>query len=610
MLAGRDTLALLPTGGGKSICFQVPAMAKEGLCIVVSPLIALMQDQVAALRKKNIKAVAVYTGMSKREIDTILDNCVYDRDIKFLYLSPERIATPIFRERVKNMPVSLIAVDEAHCISQWGYDFRPAYLHIAELRKELPAIPIIALTATATPVVQKDIQEKLLFENGVVFCKSFVRPNLAYIIRKVEHKSTALLSILQKMKSTAIVYVRNRKQTKEIADFLIKNGLSADYYHAGLHPSSRSKKQQSWQNNQTKIIVCTNAFGMGIDKADVRIVLHTQPCESLEAYYQEAGRAGRDEQKAYAVILSGNKDETQISQKMTQFPTLADLQLCYKNLVQFLHVAHGEGADVAYNFDLSLFAVRYQLSPAVVLQQLQLLAGQEVLVFSEGIATLPQIKVVCSKDILYKFQVENRRYDLFVKFFLRNCAGIFDQYVNFDDQLMASKLNISTEQLRDILIYLDSVNIFSYIPKKDKPTLTFLHDRNADDSLLLDNKFLTARRNDYIEKLQAVLRYYQNTTVCRSSMLVRYFGEENPADCGICDICLIRKKTDFSAGEFNRITASVQQLLTTQKLSMGRLAELLQISLEKTSEICYWLLDLDMIERNPLGELSWKEKSE
>ena len=606
VINGHDTLALLPTGGGKSICFQVPTLCVEGLCIVVSPLIALMRDQVQNLNKRGIKAIAIYTGMGAREIDRLLDNAVFG-DIKFLYVSPERLSSPDFQARAPKMKVSLIAIDEAHCISQWGYDFRPSYLKIAELRELLPTVPVIALTATATPKVVIDIQEKLRFKStATVFQQSFVRPNISYVLRHAEDKSLQLLDIIKKVKGSAIVYVRNRRRTKEIADYLRRHSISADFYHAGLDTDERNKRQAAWLQNKVRVMVCTNAFGMGIDKPDVRLVVHIEPSDSLEAYFQEAGRAGRDELRAYAVQLTTAADNDMlIESKTLHFPTYTQVIDIYDNICGDLNIAYHSGLGEQFDFDLSSFAKKYDYTVFKVMNALRLLESQNLLFANEGLQAPPSIKVIVSKDILYKFQVENRKHEPLIKMLLRTCSGIFEDYVNFDETAIAFRLQLTVEETVAMLQYLDRSDIVAYNPLKEKPQVVLLQDRAKKEGLSLDRKYIEERIENYRQRIENVRLYIANQTICRSRYLVNYFGEDGAAACGVCDICLALKKTELSNQDFKIIADQIMPLLSEPQ-SLATISTNLDINIDKLKTVIEWLIDNDKIGRTEDGKIYLK----
>lgn len=608
VIAGNDTLALLPTGGGKSICFQVPAMAMDGICLVVSPLIALMKDQVMNLNKKGIKAAAIYTGMPYRQIDTLLDNCVYG-NYKFLYISPERLATDDFRLRMQKMNICLLAIDEAHCISQWGYDFRPPYLKIAEVREHLPKVPVIALTATATHEVVDDIQKQLLFKNGKVFSKSFVRSNLSYVVRQTTNKENSLVDILSKVKGSAIVYVRNRKKTKEFADALNKHKIVADYYHAGLEPSLREKKQDNWVHNKTRVIVCTNAFGMGIDKPDVRTVVHIDVPDTLEAYFQEAGRAGRDEKKAYAVQLLEISDIESLNKKLKEsLPSPEFIREVYDALGVYLRISYNSGFQHTYDIDLGDFASKNKWLTNKALSALKTLQQQEIIYLTEGVYRQSQIKVATTKEVMYKFQVENKQYDPIVKFILRSSEGVFEDYVHIDEQNMAGRLKITANAVIELLNKLDSFGIFSYLPRKDKPQVIYLQNRLRKEELRLNVASINDRKQEYETRIKSVREYVTENNTCRTRMLVKYFGEKDVEDCGVCDVCLAKKKSGLTDEQFVKIVADVEKILKANPLSIIELGKKLNIEGANFNKMLNFLMDAGKLSRNEKKELVWVGK--
>lgn len=605
VIAGHDTLALLPTGGGKSICFQVPVMAMDGICIVVSPLIALMKDQVMNLNKKGIKAAAIYTGMPYRQIDTLLDNCVYG-NYKFLYISPERLATDDFRVRMQRMKVCLLAVDEAHCISQWGYDFRPPYLKIAEVRDQLKNVPVIALTATATTEVVTDIQQQLHFKEGKVFIKSFVRSNLSYVVRQTTNKEQSLVDILSKVKGSAIVYVRNRKKTKEFADALNKHRIVADYYHAGLEPSLREKKQDNWVHNKTRVIVCTNAFGMGIDKPDVRTVVHIDVPDTLEAYFQEAGRAGRDEKKAYAVQLLDLSDIESLNKKLKEsLPSPEFIREVYDALSIYLRISYNSGFQQTYDIDLGDFASKNKWLTNKALSALKTLQQQEIIYLTEGVYRQSQIKVATTKEVMYKFQVENKQYDPIIKFILRSSEGVFEDYVHIDEQNMAGRLKITANIVIELLNKLDSFGVFSYLPRKDKPQVIYLQNRLRKEELRLNTTAINDRKNEYETRLKAVREYVTENNTCRTRMLVKYFGEKDVDDCGVCDVCLAKKKSGLTDVQFSKAVSDVEAILKAKPLSILELSKQLNIEGVNYNKVLDFLMDAGKVTRNADKQLVW-----
>ncbi len=580
VLLGHDTLALLPTGGGKSVCFQVPAMAKDGICIVVSPLIALMKDQVENLRAKGIEAVSIVSGMNKREVDLALDDCIY-KEIKFLYLSPERLLSELVRERIKYMKVNLFAVDEAHCISQWGYDFRPSYLHIADLRELHPDVPVLALTATATGEVRVDIQDKLLFKKALVFQKSFERKNISYVVQYEENKPRKMLDIAVGVKGSGIVYVRSRKECAEIAKFYNDNGIKADYYHAGLTSDERSKKQESWKNNRTCIMVATNAFGMGIDKPDVRFVIHKDLPESLETYYQEAGRAGRDEHKAYAVLLYNNGDRMK-QEKMfaLSFPAVDEIKLVYHQLSNYYQVAYGAGEGVSFDLDLGDFCAKYKLDVIKTLNALKFLEQNEYLSFSESVFLPSRFRFEVLNEQLYNFQIQNQGWDAFIKTLLRSYGGAFENYVRLKEFDLSRRAHMSVQQVIEGLKQLQEYNILSYLPQNDQPQVTYLKPRQQPNNLYINKQYIEQRKATYLKKMEAVFAYCTHKK-CRSQLLLTYFDEPNSDKCDICDVCLDEKRKRNATEVFDDVTNEIAQLLSIGPLELDSLITSIKSGIEK-----------------------------
>ncbi len=572
VLDGKDTLALLPTGGGKSLCFQVPALCMPGVCLVVSPLIALMKDQVYQLQKRHIPAAAIYSGMPYREIDRIFDNAVFG-GLRFLYLSPERLTTELAQERIRRMPVNLLAVDEAHCISQWGYDFRPPYLEIARIREWLPKIPTLALTATATPEVVEDIQEKLLFQKKNVFQKSFARENLAYVVRHTEGKEAQLADILSKVPGSGVVYVRNRRRTKETADYLKQLGISADYYHAGLTHDQRSAKQDAWIQNRTRIIVSTNAFGMGIDKPDVRTVVHLELPDSLEAYFQEAGRAGRDGRKAFAVLLYNDNDRLQLEKQYQQaFPELAEIRRVYQALGSFLQLAIGAGKGESYDFDLSAFAQSYQFDSVAAFHALKVLEQEGWIALTEAVFQPSTFQILVDKDQLYDYQLRHPELDKILKVLLRTYQGAFSGPIHLQEKRLAGFLKMPLDALRQGLVRMHQENILEYLPQKEKPQLVFLKERVDAKQLGIDHQRYGFLRNRHLERIRQAVGYAQDTG-CRSRFLLHYFGEKDAPACGICDLCLERKKTGLTDEAFARYRQKIRLVLRHESLSVREILD-------------------------------------
>ena len=608
VMQGNDTLALLPTGGGKSVCFQVPAMAINGICLVVSPLIALMKDQVQNLNKKGIKAIGIYSGMSKNEIDIALDNCVYG-DTKFLYLSPERLTTDLFKTRFKKMKLSLIAVDEAHCVSQWGYDFRPPYLKIAEIRPYFPQIPILALTATATENVVKDIQEKLLFKKENVFRKSFERKNLTYIAIKEEDKLNRLLRAINKVSGSGIVYVRNRRKTKEIAQFLSNHQISASFYHAGLEQKERDEKQQAWLKGQKRIIVATNAFGMGIDKPNVRLVVHIDLPDSLEAYFQEAGRAGRDEKPAYSILLYNNADIIDLKHSIdVSFPDIEDIKKVYLALGNFFQLASGSGQDASFDFDIAKFSSTYKFSPILIYNSIKFLEKEGYIISSESLNEPSRINIPINREDLYRFQVQNTFYDGFIKTILRSYTGVFTEFVKINESILAKRLNIEREKVIEILKQLQKLKIILYVPQKQMPQIIYSQERLDVKDISISAAHYSERKAEAIKRIDAVVNYVTSTNKCRSLMLLNYFGEINAKRCGQCDVCLERNKAALSEFEFDEIVVQIKPFLQEKSYSTNELIPLVKrVGEDRLVRAIQWLLDNDKITSDQEGQLKWKK---
>ncbi len=602
---GKDTLGLMPTGGGKSITFQVFALSKPGICIVVTPLIALMKDQVESLNRKGIKALAVHSGMSQREIKLTLDNAVWG-DYKFLYVSPERLNSDRFMERMRQMNINLLTVDEAHCISQWGYDFRPSYLGIAEVRKFFPKVPVLALTATATPKVADDIQEKLLFKEKNLLNISFERENLSYLVRHVEDKNGYLLKSLQKVKGSGVIYVRSRKATREISDELRKNRISADYYHAGLSNLVRSTRQDNWLKGDTRVIVATNAFGMGIDKPDVRFVIHIDAPDSLEAYYQEAGRAGRDGKKSAAVLLFNNADKVKLRKHVsTAFPEVANIKRIYESLCNYLQIATGYGKNRTYEFSLQGFAQTFKFQQSMVYNSLKILQRQGYLEFTEEVDNPSRIAFVVSRDELYKFQVANAAFDDFIKLILRSYTGLFTGYVSVDEELLAKRAGIDRDTVYNYLKHLRKSNVIDYVPQTRSPFVFFNKERIPIDRLKISKEIYEDRKKDYAERIEAVLHYAMSSDTCRSQILLSYFGEDDSAPCGTCDVCKNVEQMNVSTFEFKSIGERIQKILANP-CKMEDLVFELKGEPEKMREVLKWYIDNQKIVSRIDGLLEWK----
>ena len=606
---GTDTLALMPTGGGKSITFQVPALAKEGVCLVITPLIALMKDQVENLKQRGIKATAIHSGLSSHEIDIEFDNCAYG-NVKFLYLSPERLSTNLFRERLRKMKVNLVAIDESHCISQWGYDFRPSYLRISELRQILPSdVPFLALTATATPEVVNDIQEKLGFSNGKVFRMSFARENLVYLVRNVEDKSKHLLKIVHSIKGTGVVYVRSRDKTKEIALMLRKEGISADFYHAGLSMEIRNAKQTDWQSNKTRVIVATNAFGMGIDKPDVRFVVHMDLPDSPEAYFQEAGRAGRDQKLAYAVLLFNETDSLKINQRLeTSFPPIEDIKRTYQALGSYLNITIGAGKGETYDFNLMDFCSVYHFNSVKAFNSLKILEREGYIELTDELDNPSRLIFTVEKNELYKYQVAHADLDRFIKVILRNFTGVFSQYVRVEEAYLSRLAGIPTGAVIENLKTLSRHKIINFIPKKRTPLIIMTEERLDEKNLRINPNSYKMLHDRFISRTEALLNYAKTQTKCRSQLLSEYFGEMDAFRCGKCDICTQRNELDMSKYEFDMILEGLKTEILKQPCSDEELIDSLKKNPDRVIKVITYLLDNGKISRNESGQLVWNKK--
>jgi ATP-dependent DNA helicase RecQ len=548
VLSGKDVLALLPTGGGKSLCFQVPALAREGICLVVSPLIALMKDQVQHLRSKGITAFSIYSGMTRKEMAATFRLAI-NGNCKFLYVSPERLETDLFKEFLPALNVNLIAVDEAHCISQWGYDFRPPYLRIAALRDELPGVPVLALTASATREIRSDICLRLKMDRPAVFTQTFLRPNLSFSALKTTSIFTSLTGILRKQEGSAIIYCRNRRRTKEISDLLNMHGLSADYYHAGLLSEERSGKQDRWRRNETRVMVCTNAFGMGIDKPDVRLVLHADVPDCLESYYQEAGRAGRDGKKAFAILLYNDQmlEDLEGLHKI-QYPPLEFIREVYQGVVNYLQVPLGT-VDVYYPFDFGDFLQRFSFDAKKANAALQVLAQEDLLSLNETVFKPATACFICEKETQYVFEKEHPQLEPLIKTLLRTYSGIYDQPVPIREKQLAWLLKWPPDQVLKGLYELHRFQLIEYLPQKEEPQLCFTQPRRKAADVQIDRKAYRFRRDQFIKRARAMLGYIA-ATGCRSAYIARYFGEESPGDCGICDQCLRNSQPKLGPDQF------------------------------------------------------------
>lgn len=535
--AGKDTLGLMPTGGGKSLTFQVPALAQEGVCIVITPLIALMKDQVEHLRHKGITAAAIYSGMSRDAIVTTLENCIFG-GVKLLYISPERISSDLFQIKLKHMKVSFITVDEAHCISQWGYDFRPSYLQIAVIRKLVPNVPILALTATATPDVIDDIQERLGFTEKNVFRMSFERKNLVYVVRQAENKEAEMVHILQSIPKTAIVYCRSRKRTKEVAQLLIQYGISATWYHAGLEPAVKDQRQSEWQHDKVRVIVATNAFGMGIDKADVRVVVHMDCPSSLEAYFQEAGRAGRDGQKAYAVLLYNGHDNRTLQKRIEDtFPPKEYVQQVYEHLAYFYQIGVNSGEGCTFEFPIDKFCATFKHFPIRANAALILLQRAGYIDYEPNPDNNARVRFLLRRDDLYRLDSLSEKENDVVISLLRNYGGLFTDYGYVDESYIAQEAGLDRNQTYLVLVNLSKKRIIDFIPRKSIPLISYKRDRVDGSDVILDKSVYEERKEQFQKSINSVINYAQNDRVCRSRQLLYYFGEKKSVDCEQCDVC-------------------------------------------------------------------------
>ena len=588
----KDTLGLMPTGGGKSITFQVPALAKEGMCLVITPLIALMKDQVQNLKKRGIKALAIYSGMSRQDIIITLENCIFG-NYKFLYISPERLDTEIFRTKLRKMHISMITVDESHCISQWGYDFRPAYLKIAEIRELLPDVPVLALTATATPEVVKDIQARLHFRHKNVFRMSFERNNLAYIVRKTENKTAELLHILRSMPGSAIVYVRNRRRTKEITELLNNEYITADFYHAGLDDATKDIRQHRWQSGGSRVMVATNAFGMGIDKPDVRIVIHMDLPDSIEAYFQEAGRAGRDGQKAYAVILYAKADKTTLHKRIPDtFPEKEYIKDVYEHLQYYYQMAMGDGLDCVREFNIEDFCRKFKYFPVPVDSALKILTQAGYLEYTGEQDNTSRLLFTIRRDELYRLREMGDDMDKLIQTVLRSYTGVFTDYTYINEDSLAIRTGLTRRQIYEQLVHLAKLRIVSYIPRKKTPYIIYTRERIEAQLIHISPEIYEERKARYETRINAMLEYVTNDTLCRSRMLLDYFGEKNEHNCGQCDTCIgLRKQTATCQPDREELYEKIHKILSGAPQTPAGLLEQLPIEKELLTEALHRLLD-------------------
>ncbi|HEX7905659.1 MAG TPA: ATP-dependent DNA helicase RecQ [Chitinophagaceae bacterium] len=605
VLEGKDTLALMPTGGGKSLCYQVPAMATEGMCLVISPLIALMKDQVEGLRKKNITAYSIYSGMSRKEVINVL-KVVTESNCKFLYVSPERLETSLFQEYLPGMGINLIAVDEAHCISQWGYDFRPPYLRIAALRKELPGVPVLALTASATPDVEKDICEKLEAISKpawTIFRQSFERPNLSYSVFNVNSRINKIFEIVNKVPGSGIIYCKSRKRTKEISELLQLQNISADYYHAGLTQEERNKKQEEWIQNRTRIIVCTNAFGMGIDKPDVRSVIHADVPDCLENYYQEAGRAGRDGKKSYAVLLYDERDIDELkAMSSLRFPFLKDIREVYQAVANYLQLHTGDGEGQYYDFEIADFLKKFKFNNYTTLYSLKALEQDGWLSFNEQVFRPAIVQFTVTKAALYDFEKTHPQYDPVLKSLLRAYEGIFDQPVFIAEKVIAGMVKIDFTAIKKQLVELDRLGIIDYQPQKELPQVYYLKPRIKTEELTIDRVTFNQRKDRFEKRVQQMIEYVNQEVECRSQIIGIYFGDKKIKACGICDNCLRKKSVALTQEEFDNLHHRIIHMVKHESLqTKDLLLKLTGVKKETAWKVIEFLQAENKIEMDAAG---------
>lgn len=592
---GRDTLGLMPTGGGKSITFQVPALAQEGLCLVITPLIALMKDQVRNLRERGIKATAIYSGMTHEEIVIALENCIFG-NYKFLYVSPERLDTEIFQIKLRSMHVSLITVDESHCISQWGYDFRPAYLKIANIRQLLPGVPVIALTATATPEVVSDIQQHLQFRQENVFRMSFERKNLAYVVRHTEDKESELLHILQHVDGSGIVYTRNRKKTKEISLFLNRNHITATFYHAGLNDETKDSRQKAWLKGEFRVMVATNAFGMGIDKPDVRVVIHADVPDSPEAYFQEAGRAGRDGMKAYAVLLFCARDKITLKQRVSDtFPEKSYIRKIYEDINFYYQMAMGDGRGCTFAFNIDEFCRNFKHFPVQTDSALKILTRAGYLEYTDEQDNASRIMFTITKEELYRIREQSEDTEKLLRILLRSYTGLFTDYAYISEDNLSTHSGLSKQQIYETLISLSRQHILHYIPAKKTPYIIYTRERQETERVYLSKEVYEDRKESYVQRINAMIEYAESENRCRSRMLLRYFGEKNEHNCGQCDVCLQQHQSGLKSGEFEAIGQQLQALLKENPLSLQEIKDKMQVPENHLMKVVSYLVSEEII---------------
>ena len=581
VMEGRDTLALMPTGGGKSLTYQVPTLAREGLCVVVTPLIALMKDQVDRLKRMGVNAVAIHSGLSYTQIDIALDNCVYG-DVKFLYVAPERLATETFRLRIQRMKVSLLAVDEAHCISQWGYDFRPSYLRIAEIRKMMPETPILALTASATKMVAEDIMKNLSFGSPNILRSSFARPNLSYAVRHTDDKAEQLLRVIRNVEGSGVVYMQSREGCEKLAEELQKQNISASYYHAGLPHAERSLRQEEWTSGKVRIMVATNAFGMGIDKADVRFVVHYTMCDSLESYYQEAGRAGRDGRRSYALLLVSSNDDSKIVKRFdAEFPPLEEIKSIYEKICDYIQVAIGDGYQASFLFNIHDFCRREHLYIGKVRAALKLLEQNGYMTLTEEMDNPARIHFCVSRDELYRIRVGRNELDHIIRCILRLYDGVFTEFRPINEQVIASTSGYTIERVKELLKRMWQIRIIRYIPSNSSPILFLNEERLPTKDLYISPDTYLHRKRLMSERFENMRAYASAQTECRSVMLQRYFGDDEATDCGVCDVCLQNRRRERNGSD--QLSISIMELLRRGEMDTRELCREIKVDPERVA---------------------------
>ncbi len=609
VLQNNDTFALMPTGGGKSLTFQIPALVRPGCCLVITPLISLMKDQVDRLKKMGIKAKAIYTGMYWEEIDAAFSEAIYGK-LKFLYVSPERLMNENFQQALAKVNINLIAVDEAHCISQWGYQFRPPYLRIAEIRQFFPKIPVLAVTATATPKVVDDIIKKLNFKKKIIFKASFERKNIAYRVEKESDKTGRMLQILKQEAGSSIVYVRNRRKTRELAEILIKNNVKATYYHAGLEQNIRNQRQNMWFTGKVQVIVATNAFGMGIDKSDVRKVIHYNLPDCIESYFQEAGRAGRDGKPATAILLYNNHDIGHSKKQLTEsYPDIETIRNIYNSLGNYFQIPVGSGKDMGYSFKITEFASQYNFGLITVYSTIKLLEKEGFIFFKESAGRFSKLKFKVDYNQMYRYIVENARFEVLLKQIMRSYGGVFSDYVNIDEKILSKRTGIKPESVYSALAYLSKIKIISYVPLNSTPQIFYNTERLPKSHIGLSPENYENLKKAAQSRLDALLSFINNHITCRSIQLLSYFGEKHQHRCGICDVCTSMNKMELSSIELEVIQNQIMDLLLEKPRNLYELVPSVKNTTEeKIIKVIQWLLDQDILYRTPDEKIHWKQQ--